>query len=101
MEIKTFHSYCFDLIGQRGSLEKSEDVVKTAVAYIREGKVEKCFITKSILVIDEAQDMSMDEFLLVEELIRNNEDLRIVAVGDDDQNIYKFRGSSSMYMKTR
>ncbi len=99
VEIKTFHSYCFDLIGQKGSLEKSEDVVKTAVTYIREGKVEKSFITKSILVIDEAQDMSTDEFSLVEELIRNNEDLRIVAVGDDDQNIYEFRGSDSRYMK--
>ncbi len=99
VEIKTFHSYCFDLIGQKGSLEKSEDVVKTAVEYIRDGKVEKSFITKSILVIDEAQDMSADEFSLVEELIRNNEDLRIVAVGDDDQNIYEFRGSDSRYMK--
>ncbi len=99
VEIKTFHSYCFDLIGQKGSLEKSEDVVKTAVGYIRDGKVEKSFITKSILVIDEAQDMSADEFSLVEELIRKNEDLRIVAVGDDDQNIYEFRGSDSRYMK--
>ncbi len=99
VEIKTFHSYCFDLIGQKGSLEKSEDVIKTAVGYIRDGKAEKSFITKSILVIDEAQDMSADEFSLIEELIRNNEDLRIVAVGDDDQNIYEFRGSNSMYMK--
>ncbi len=99
VEIKTFHSYCFDLIGQRGSLEKSENVVRTAVEDIKQGNVEKSLITKSILVIDEAQDMSADEFALVEELIRNNEDIRVVAVGDDDQNIYEFRGSDSRYMK--
>ncbi len=100
VEIKTFHSYCFDLIGQKGSLEKSENVVRTAVEEIQQRKVEKNLITKSILVIDEAQDMSADEFALVEELIRNNEDIRVVAVGDDDQNIYGFRGADSKYMKT-
>jgi ATP-dependent DNA helicase RecQ len=28
VEIKTFHSYCFDLLGRVGSLEKSEDILK-------------------------------------------------------------------------
>ena len=41
----------------------------------------------------EAQDMTEDEFALVEALIRKNEDLKVVAVGDDDQNIYSFRRS--------
>lgn len=50
-------------------------------------------------MIDEAQDMTEDEFALVEALIRKNEDLKVVAVGDDDQNIYSFRRSNSRYMR--
>lgn len=100
VEIKTFHSYAFDILGQHGSLEKSADVVKTAVMEIREGRTEASRITKSILVIDEAQDMSDNEFALVEELMKKNEDMRVIAVGDDDQNIYTFRGSDSRHMRT-
>lgn len=98
VEIRTFHSYCFDLLGKIGSVDDSDEVVKKAVESIRSGEVERCRITKSILVIDEAQDMSEEEFALVQELVRNNEDLRVIAVGDDDQNIYEFRGSDSKYM---
>ena len=100
VEIKTFHSYCFDLLGKMGTVEDSEHVVRDAVTAMCEGKVERSRITKSILVIDEAQDMSADEFALVEMLIRLNDDMRVIAVGDDDQNIYEFRGSDSGYMKS-
>ena len=53
---------------------------------------------KSVLVIDEAQDMDKNEFALVQALIHANDDMRIIAVGDDDQNIYEFRGSDSKYL---
>lgn len=99
VEIKTFHSYCFDILGQRGTLEKSENIVKAATKEIIDNRVEISRITKSILVIDEAQDMSADEFALIEALIARNEDIRVIAVGDDDQNIYAFRGSDSMHLK--
>ena len=99
VEIKTFHSYCFDILGQRGTLEKSEDIVKAATREIISNRVEISRITKSILVIDDAQDMSADEVSLVEALINRNEDIRVIAVGDDDQNIYAFRGSDSMHLK--
>ena len=98
VEIRTFHSYCFDLLGKVGSIDDSENVVNKAVNAIMCSQVERSRITKSILVIDEAQDMSEDEFALVRELVRNNDDMRVIAVGDDDQNIYEFRGSDSRYM---
>lgn len=100
VEIKTFHSYSFDILGKKGSVEDSERIVAEAVEGIRLGRVERSRITKSILVIDEAQDLGEQEFALVKELIRRNEDMRVVAVGDDDQNIYGFRGSDSGYMKS-
>ena len=100
VEIKTFHSYSFDLIGKQGSLDEAEDVVRHAAEMIEKGEVEPSKIAKSVLVIDEAQDMGPDDFRLVQALMRQNEEMRVIAVGDDDQNIYAFRGSDSRYMQS-
>ena len=100
VEIKTFHSYCFDLLGKIGSLDGVEDVVRDAAKMIEEGEVEQGKITKSVLVIDEAQDMDENEYRLIKALIKQNDDMRVIAVGDDDQNIYQFRGSDSKYMRS-
>ena len=99
VEVKTFHSYCFDLLGKIGSLDAVENVVHDAAHMIANGEVEQGKITKSVLVIDEAQDMDANEFALIRALMQNNDDMRVIAVGDDDQNIYEFRGSDSAYMQ--
>ena len=39
------------------------------------------------------------EAKLIQALIMRNPEMRIIAVGDDDQNIFSFRGSDSKYMK--
>ena len=99
VEIKTFHSYCFDILGRVGTIEKSQEVIKEAVKGIVNGDVEMSRITKTVLVIDEAQDMDENEAKLIQALIMRNPEMRIIAVGDDDQNIFSFRGSDSKYMK--
>lgn len=98
VEIKTFHSYCFDLLGRVGNLDEAGDVVKQAAEMINNGEVEPNRISKTVLVIDEAQDMSKDDYALVTALMKANEEMRVIAVGDDDQNIYEFRGSNSQYL---
>ena len=87
VEIKTFHSYCFDLLGRIGNLEESKNVVAKAAEMIYQGEVEPNKIGKTVLVIDEAQDMGTEEHALVKALMANNEEMRVIAVGDDDQNI--------------
>lgn len=99
IEIKTFHSYCFDLLGRVGNLEKSDAILKNTIEKIKSGEVEANRITKTVLVIDEAQDMNADEFTLISTLMEQNEEMRVIAVGDDDQNIYEFRGASSKYLE--
>lgn len=99
IEIKTFHSYCFDLLGRVGNIEKSENIIRITVEKIQKGEVEINRITKTVLVIDEAQDMDADEFNLLTGLLEQNEELRMIMVGDDDQNIYEFRGASSKYLE--
>ncbi len=67
---------------------------------IKDGEVELGRITKTVVVIDEAQDMDKSEYALIEALMERNEDMRVIAVGDDDQNIYSFRGSDSRYLRS-
>jgi len=98
VEIKTFHSYCFDLLGRIGNLDDAKGVVSRAAHMINDGEVEPNRIAKTVLVIDEAQDMSAEEYALVNALMKANEEMRVIAVGDDDQNIFEFRGSNSKYM---
>lgn len=98
IEIKTFHSYCFDLLGKIGNLEKSDSILTNTIEKIKNGEVEASRITKTVLVIDEAQDMDINEFNLINTLMEQNEEMRVIAVGDDDQNIYEFRGASSKYL---
>lgn len=66
---------------------------------IRSGEVEASRITKTVLVIDEAQDINADEFSLIKALMTKNEDMSVIAVGDDDQNIYEFRGADVLFLK--
>ena len=98
IEIKTFHSYCFDLLGRVGNLEKSDQIINSTIEKIQSGEVELSKITKTVLVIDEAQDMDESSYALVQTLMTHNETMRVIAVGDDDQNIFEFRGSSAKYM---
>ncbi len=99
IDIKTFHSYCFDLLGKVGTIEKSSDIIKSTISKISSGDVELSRITKTVLVIDEAQDMDEVEFNLINVLMNQNEEMRVITVGDDDQNIYEFRGASSKYLE--
>jgi ATP-dependent DNA helicase RecQ len=94
VEIKTFHSYCFDLLGRVGTLEKSNRIIEETISKIRGNEILLNRITKSVLVIDEAQDINSEEFGLIRLLVEKNEDMRVIIVGDDDQNIFEWRGSS-------
>jgi ATP-dependent DNA helicase RecQ len=96
VSIKTFHSYCFDVIGQVGNLEKTEHLFESAIRKIKNNDVEESLLNVSTIVIDEAQDMSAQEYDLIQAIMHHNDSqTKLIAVGDDDQNIYQFRGSDS------
>ena len=98
VDIMTFHSYCFELLGRIGNLDDVGGVVAKAAAMIEEGEVEQSHIGKTVLVIDEAQDMNADSCRLVSALMHSNEDMRVIAVGDDDQCIFGFANADPKYM---
>lgn len=102
IEIKTFHSYCFDLLGRVGDLSQlsqSNDIIAETIEKIKQGEVEESRIAKLVLVIDEAQDINQKQFELIQILMQKNEEMRVIAVGDDDQTIYTFMGASPDYMR--
>ncbi|MBS1777409.1 MAG: RecQ family ATP-dependent DNA helicase [Bacteroidetes bacterium] len=98
IDIKTFHSYCFDLMGKVGTIDRADTIIKSTVEKVKNNEVELSRITKTVLVIDEAQDMDKEEFELIKVLMDKNEEMRVIAVGDDDQNIYQWRGADSKYL---
>lgn len=100
VDIQTFHSFCFNLLGRVGNIEEADKIIKNAVELINKGEAENGNITKTVVVIDEAQDMDANEYQLIKAMMECNEEMRVIAVGDDDQNIYEFRGSSSKYLQT-
>ena len=99
VDIKTFHSFSFDLLGQLADQEEFANVVSRAAEMIENGEMEESKIAKTVLVIDEAQDMGANEYRLLQALMQRNEEMRVIAVGDDDQNIYHFRGSDSAHLR--
>lgn len=98
VDIMTFHSFCFDLLGRIGNLDDSRNVISMATEMIENGEAEPNKIRKTVLVIDEAQDMNEDSYRLVCALKNANDNIRIIAVGDDDQCIFDFAGADPKYM---
>lgn len=98
VQINTFHAYCFDLMGRIGDLDHTSDIINTALKSIEAGEIEPDKINKSVLVIDEAQDMDASQFGLIKALMDKNPGMRVIAVGDDDQNIFTFANADSKFM---
>ena len=100
VKITTFHGFCFGLLGQLGDLEKSQNVIQACITAIRNEDVDISSIkNKSVLLLDEFQDVNQDEWELIKTIMEVSGNLRVIAVGDDDQNIYQFRGSDNSFME--
>jgi superfamily I DNA/RNA helicase len=54
-----------------------------------------------ILIVDEFQDLDENQFNFVKEFKNIQPNLRIIAIGDLAQNIYRFRGTSNEFLRTR
>jgi len=54
-----------------------------------------------LLVVDEFQDLDDEQFLFLKLYRAVNPKLRIIAIGDLAQNIYRFRGTSNEFLRTR
>lgn len=95
VEIQTFHSYALKLIARVANKENKiilENAIEEATRQINEKEITLPHIT--ILVLDEFQDINEKSFEFVKAIYKaTNEDIKIIAVGDDDQCIMDFNGA--------
>jgi ATP-dependent DNA helicase RecQ len=88
IDIFTFHGFALQLIGRE--VHENDNILQNAIAIaakaIEEDRVTLPF--KTVVVLDEYQDINSDGFALIEALSNVHENRkRFVAVGDDDQCI--------------
>lgn len=100
IKISTFHGFCFEILGQLGDLGKAGNIIEQAIAAIKNEDVDISGIAnKSVLLLDEFQDINILEWELISVIRDKADKIRVIAVGDDDQNIYEFRGANIEFMK--
>lgn len=92
VDIMTFHAYALQLLGSRvNDNVRLDSVIETATTQIHQGLIEPP--SKTMLVLDEYQDVSAKTFDFIQALYQQmNSDKKIIAVGDDDQCINNFTG---------
>lgn len=100
IDIFTFHGFAFQLAGRMGNLERSQQILPLVSQAIEEESLPlERLRNKSVIVVDEYQDVSEDEYRFMTAVINKAEQIRVIVVGDDDQNIYEFRGANVQYMR--
>ncbi|WP_224994313.1 RecQ family ATP-dependent DNA helicase [Cesiribacter sp. SM1] len=101
IDVFTYHGFAFQLLGRVGDLKKSDNVIQQATEALLKEEIPadriKC---KSVLVVDEYQDINQQEYEFLNIIAALADEVRVIVVGDDDQNIYEFRGSSLTYMRS-
>ena len=100
IDIFTYHGFAFQLAGRVGDIEKSQNILSIVKTAIEEEEIPLDRIkNKSVVVVDEYQDVSQEEYDFLMAIIGCSEKIRVIVAGDDDQNIYEFRGSSVAFMR--
>ena len=61
----------------------------------------KVLLGYKILIVDEFQDLDESQFEFVKLFKKIQPNLRVIAIGDLAQNIYRFRGTSNEFLRTR
>jgi ATP-dependent DNA helicase RecQ len=101
VDIFTYHSFCFNLLSVQADEKLLDSVIDTTLKKIADEEIDLSRVrNKSVLVIDEFQDINENDYKLIKAIIDQSGELRILAVGDDDQNIFTFRGASNNYMRS-
>lgn len=108
----TFHATMFRLGRDAGILHHSEkglydscmeEGVKRFLNHMRQRNPHLTQILKrfKILIVDEFQDLDESQFEFVQLFKKIQPGLRVIAIGDLAQNIYRFRGTSNEFLRTK
>ena len=95
LQIETFHSFGYHYLGLEANMRDTDTIIGKATKEILSDTKQ---LPYTIIMIDEYQDINKEQFELIQAIMKRSE-AKIVAVGDDDQNIYEFRGSDNGYIR--
>ena len=68
---------------------------------IRDPRIVRALKTYKVLIVDEFQDLDDLQFEFVSLFKQIQPNIRIIAIGDLAQNIYRFRGTSNEFLRTK
>jgi ATP-dependent DNA helicase RecQ len=98
VDIATFHGYALQLVARQLDEQNQillQSVISQATSQIINKDIEIPF--KTVLVLDEYQDINEEGFLFIKAIYESLfKDLRIIAVGDDDQCIMEHTNGASI-----
>ncbi len=117
--ILTYHSFAMRLLGFSFKDKSKDDInfktlLKDAVALLKGEKTllgleddeqrERLLAGYRFILVDEYQDVDEEQYQLISAIAGRTENeqeskLNLLAVGDDDQNIYSFRGANIAYIR--
>ncbi len=106
--ITTFHALAFSILGVQGSKKdfkknddgnSGEDIIDKAAEVIMSGE-DVGIGAPGVILVDEFQDLSKSEYKMLKAIYGyGDKPARLIAVGDDDQSIFEFRGSSAEFFR--
>jgi hypothetical protein len=107
----TFHATMYRLLNKAGINPPEpeglydaimEEGVKFFIKLMtqRDSRLVKILQTYKVLIVDEFQDLDEAQFDFVKQFKEIQPNLRVIAIGDLAQNIYRFRGTSNEFLRT-
>jgi hypothetical protein len=107
----TFHATMYKLLNKAGIQPpepeglydaRMEEGVKFFIGLMeqRDSKLVNILKTFKVLIVDEFQDLDESQFDFVRQFKEIQPNLRVIAIGDLAQNIYRFRGTSNEFLRT-
>lgn len=98
LQIDTYHSFAFKYMWLEWNIENKR-IIPECTKAILESDTQ---LPYSVILLDEFQDINDEQFDLVKAIVRKSswdEQVRIIAAWDDDQNIYEFQWSNIKYIR--
>ncbi len=97
LDIHTFHSYAYNILDRSIDSIKPENIIQEAVKTLNTSDES---LKKRVIIIDEYQDITDEQFEFVKAIIENNiQKPLIIGAWDDDQNIYAFAWANLKYIQ--
>lgn len=96
----TVHNYDSFLLEFYDPLAPSRDFQMALQRVLRQNIMPLRAFKYSVIIVDEAQDMTQEYAALLQKILRDNlkESVQLVLAGDPKQTIYAFRGAKSDYL---